>query len=132
MLKLKKILKNILIFIIYSNTYLSIGASIVALVSAKLLGLPVNWLILFIPFSASMLIYNLNRYTDVIEDSINVPQRVYFIYKYGKLFIFSGIIMYIISLIYSFIINFTMFIFTLLPVVIAFIYSVLRLKRYLS
>ncbi|MEM5772454.1 MAG: hypothetical protein QXO65_02980, partial [Candidatus Aenigmatarchaeota archaeon] len=99
------VIKNFLKFLVNSNVYLAIGAGINAIVVAFLLNMPILLEIFFIPFSGSFFIYNLNRISDIKEDTLNLPERVNFIKKYGKKIFFISFIFYLIALILSFLKN---------------------------
>lgn len=123
------VLNRILSFLVYSNIYLSFGASIVAIVTLYILDLPFDFQLLFIPFAGGMFIYNINRYTDKEEDKINVPERTEFAKKYGPYIIGASIILYCIALYFAFSRNLTTLFVTLFPVLIGYFYSIKRLKR---
>ena len=125
-----KTVRRILEFLVYSNIYLSLGAAIVALATIFLMKKPIVWDLLFIPFSASFLVYNLNRLTDSSEDSINIPERHIFIQKYGRGIFIISILLYVIALYLAFHSNLYVLLFTIIPVMGAFIYSYFRFKRF--
>ncbi len=125
------IFKNILDFLVYSNIYLSLGASFVAYITIVILDFPFAFIPMFLAFSETFFVYNLNRQTDIKEDRINKPNRITFIEKYGRLVFYISIILYLLALIISFLRNFNTFIFVLLPIIISIFYSIFRLKRFL-
>jgi 4-hydroxybenzoate polyprenyltransferase len=122
-------LKKILDFLVYSNIYLSFGASVVALTTIFIMKLPLSFELLFIPFAGGMLIYNTNRHTDKLEDKINVQDRVGFVEKYGNYILGASSILYLIALYFAFIKGVAVLLVTLLPVIIASFYSIKRLKK---
>ncbi len=127
----RNIFKNILDFLVYSNIYLSLGASFVAYITIVILDFPFAFIPMFLAFSETFFVYNLNRQTDIKEDRINKPNRITFIEKYGRLFFYISIILYLLALIIAFLRNFNTFIFVLLPIIISIFYSIFRLKRFL-
>lgn len=116
-------------FLVYSNIYLSFGASVVAWFAIFIMKLPLDFGLLFIPFAGGMLIYNLNRQTDTKEDTINVPERIKFVHAYGKYFIGAGLVMYLIALYFALLKGISVLLVAILPVVIASFYSIKRLKK---
>ncbi|MBD3360186.1 hypothetical protein GF366_00115, partial [Candidatus Peregrinibacteria bacterium] len=123
-------MRKLLNFLVYSNLYLAFGAGIVALATAFLLGKPMNWIYVFIPFSASFLIYNYNRTTDSKEDMVNVPERTIFVERFGKKILTVAFFLYIISIGLALQRNIYTLLITLIPVFCAFMYSYSRLKRF--
>ncbi len=124
-----KTLGSVVHFVVFSNIYLSFGASAVAWVTIFVAGLPFDLALVFIPFAGGMFIYNLNRQTDMKEDVINVPDRVKFFERYGKYLVGASFIMYIAALYLSLLGGLPAFFVSLLPGILASFYSVKRLKR---
>ncbi len=127
---MKNVVKTLLNFLVYSNIYLSFGASVVAWATLFILNLPFDLPLLFIPFAGGMFIYNLNRHTDVREDTINVPERRNFVDEYGRYFLGMGFIMYMVALYFALLKGFLTLFMALLPGIIASFYSIKRLKKY--
>lgn len=123
-------MKKTLEFLVYSNIYLSIGASIVALATIILMGHEIVWSLLFIPFSATLLIYNFNRLTDSHEDIINIPERANFIRKFGWKMLYFSVFLYAISLLLAYQRNIYTLIIAIIPVVCASFYSYFRFKKF--
>jgi 4-hydroxybenzoate polyprenyltransferase len=117
-------------WLVYSNLYLAIFAH-VAMTAAMmvLLRLPVNPVLLLIAFSGSMLIYSLNRSTDGEEDRINLPERSEFSGRYGRYFLAASIPLFGVSLFLATLQRYAVLVVALIPLVIGFVYSVLRIKR---
>jgi len=116
-------------FILYSNLYLAFGAAVVAYTTAIILGQSPTFEILLIPFAGSFFIYTLNRYTDMNEDRVNVPVRVQFFDRYGKIFLGISAILYCTSLVVAFMKGFVVFVFAVFPLAIGLLYSFLGLKK---
>lgn len=125
-----RVLRRFIEFLVYSNVYLSLGAAIVALATIFLMEKQVVWELLLIPFSGSFLIYNFNRFTDLGEDQVNIPERHIFVQKYGRGLLIVSILFYLASLYLAFTANLYVLAFTLLPVAGAVIYSYFRFKKF--
>jgi 4-hydroxybenzoate polyprenyltransferase len=67
-------LSRILELLTSTSIFLAINASIVAAFSSLLYGVDVEPTVLLIAFLATFAVYNMNRATDVAEDSINRPR----------------------------------------------------------
>jgi 4-hydroxybenzoate polyprenyltransferase len=67
-------LSSVLELLTSTSIFLALNASIVAAFSSMLYGLEVKPTILLIAFLATFSVYNMNRATDVSEDSINRPR----------------------------------------------------------
>jgi 4-hydroxybenzoate polyprenyltransferase len=115
--------------LVYSNTYLSLGAAIVALSTIFISGYPLIWYVLFIPFSLNFLIYNFNRLTDLKEDRINVYGRTVFTQKFGRALLYLAILFYLISLFLAYQRNIYTLLITIALIPIGIFYSFMRLKR---
>lgn len=124
------IARKIIESLIYSNIYLSLGAAVVAVLAAFMLGMPLNFEIIFMPFSACFLIYNMNRMTDMEEDQVNVPERVDFFKKYGLIFVFIAALLYGFGLAIAYNRNIETFAVAIAMMVAAVLYSIFRLKKY--
>jgi len=116
---------------IHSNIYLSIGALSLAYVSFVLLKMSFRWEPLFIAFSGTFFLYNLNRLTDKKEDEINYPERSKFVKKYGGLFFKFGFFLYGLSIFLSLYNGIYTFCIALIPLILVILYSVFRLKKIL-
>ncbi|MEM5812439.1 MAG: UbiA family prenyltransferase [Candidatus Aenigmatarchaeota archaeon] len=121
-------MRKLLEFLCYSNLYLAFGAAITTLCTLFMAGYPLLWDLVFIPFSASFLIYNLNRFTDIHEDSINLPNRTSFVRKFGRKILYVALVLYVFALFLAYQRGLLAFIFTLIPPVGGFFYSYFRLK----
>lgn len=118
-------------FLLYSNLILACGAAIVSYTTAFVLGVPIVWEVLFIPFAGSFFIYTLNRYTDKNEDGINVPNRVEFFTRHGKWLLAISLAAYFVSIAIALSKGFLVFVFSILPLCIGLVYSFLGLKKIL-
>jgi 4-hydroxybenzoate polyprenyltransferase len=116
---------------VYSNVYIALAGAGMAVTTLLLAGMPVTWEPVIIAFTVPMFVYNLNRFTDIEEDAVNVPHRANFIQKYGKVLFTSGILLYILGLWLAVSQNIAAFAFTLTPGAAGVIYSVLRAKKVL-
>ncbi len=96
-----------------------------------LLELPFDFVPMFLIFSETLFVYNLNRQTDLLEDEINVPERTNFVKYYGRPIFYISILLYLLTLFIAFSHSFSTFIFVLFPIVIGVLYSIFRLKRFL-
>jgi 4-hydroxybenzoate polyprenyltransferase len=122
-------MKKIVDFLIHSNIYLSLGASSLAYISCKLLGLGLRVEPLLITFSTTFFLYNLNRKTDIKEDIINYPERVKFLSKYGKIIFYVSMVFYILSLFIAITKSIFTFLIALIPTTIMILYAFFRLKK---
>ncbi|MCK4729921.1 MAG: UbiA family prenyltransferase [Candidatus Aenigmarchaeota archaeon] len=120
---------QILKFLIHSNIYIAIGWSSIVYFTLYLFDLPLNFLIIFIVFTEALLIFNLNRLTDKAEDEINTPQRASFVAKQSSYFFIFSLFLCIFLLLIVLFINFNVFLFVLVTVIIGICYSVLRIKK---
>lgn len=126
---IKTNVKILLQTLVYSNIYLALGAAIVAISTIFISKYPLVWYLPLIPFSGSFLVYNLNRLTDIKEDIINVYNRALFTQKFGRIFLYLAILFYSVCLFLAYQRNIYTFIITLIPLPIAILYSVARLKK---
>jgi 4-hydroxybenzoate polyprenyltransferase len=115
--------------ILFSNIATAINAVCVSLITFYLIGHPILFSILLTVFSGTLLIYTLNRYTDREEDIINNPHRLWFLERYGKATLTIAAGLYIISLFFLLQLKLAAFVIALLPLIIAILYSMFRLKK---
>lgn len=125
-----KKLSDMLIFLAHSNIYLGLGAASIILFLARVFSFPFKWQPASIAFSETFFLYSLNRLTDVGEDGINYPERTEFFRKYGGRIIYAGAAIYFISLLVAYMNGLMALIFTLSPLMIVLLYSVVRFKRF--
>jgi len=126
----KDSIRSFISFLVYSNLITSIASVTVTLLTFFLLDYPIILSILLVVFSGTLLIYTLNRFTDLREDTINLPKRVEFIRKNGKVMLLVAIFLYVISLIMVAMHSSFAAIVAIFPLMIAFSYSYFRLKRF--
>lgn len=123
--------KNAIIsFLVYSNVPGSVGVSNATLLTFFILHYPVIWPVVVVVFSGALLIYTLNRFTDIHEDAINLPPRVEFFRRYGKTILTIAGILYACSLAIVTLHSSSAGIIAILPIIIAFLYSHFRLKKF--
>jgi 4-hydroxybenzoate polyprenyltransferase len=118
-------------FLIHSNIYLAFGAPAIAYICMVLLQAPFRWEPLAISFCATLFLYNLNRHTDMEEDSVNYPERVKFVKKNGRTVFYLSAVLYILSLWLAFANSTLTLAIALVPLALVFSYSVIRLKKLL-
>ncbi len=121
---------EIIAFLLKSNIYIALGALCVAYITLFLLNLPTNPVILALIFFEFMLIYNVNRLTDVGEDKINVPERLPFINKYTKPLLAISAFFYIYFMNIVFSVNLNAFFIIIFQTSAGIAYSIFRLKKY--
>ena len=123
--------RSIAAVLVHSNLFISVAATGVALSTTLLAGHPPEFLPLFIVFAATLFVYSLNRLTDIEEDLRNVPRRAAFIRRYGRLFFLAGVLLYVLAVGGAFALGLSGAPFLFLPVVVAALYSLFRVKRIL-
>jgi len=114
---------------IHTSLWLAFGAAGVAFMTFVVLQSALKIEAILIAFLATFFLYNLNKKTDIIEDSINYPERVKFIKTYGNALFIIGIFSYIIAAFLALFNNLITFLITLTPFILTFLYSVMRLKK---
>jgi 4-hydroxybenzoate polyprenyltransferase len=124
-------LRAIIAFLVHSNLFISIATTGVALSTTLLAGLSPEVLPLGIVFVATLFVYSLNRLTDIEEDSQNVPRRAAFTEKYGKLLFAVGALLYVGVIVTGFYLGVPGAPFLVLPAIVAFLYSMVRVKQIL-
>ena len=75
------------------------------------------------------MIYTLNRFTDIAEDSINLPEREKFSRRYGKFIFTFALILYAVSLVMVTLNSTIAGFIAAVPIIIAVLYSFIRLKN---
>jgi 4-hydroxybenzoate polyprenyltransferase len=126
---IKAILKRDVIFLVDSTLFCAVVPSVITFVTIMLTKNPFSWLLVLLPFFACVLIYSANRLTDKKEDAINMPDRIRFPHSIRIILLVVALIFYVLLLGIVFQKNFLSFAIALLPLVIAFLYSICRLKR---
>jgi 4-hydroxybenzoate polyprenyltransferase len=115
--------------LLYSSLYSGIFVGAMCSAAMFLLRLPFNPALPFICFSGCMLIYSMNRRTDLLEDSINLPERSRFTHRYGGYLLYTSMVLFGASLLLSISIGVRILAIALLPQVMGVLYSQFRLKR---
>ena len=115
--------------LVYSNLITAVSCSALTLLTFLLLNCPVIVPIMLVVFSGTLLIYTFNRFTDIHEDSINLPERVTFIRNFGKVILLIALFLYIVSLALVASGSTIAGIVAVIPVIIAVLYSYFRLKK---
>ena len=116
-------------FLVTSNLFAALYATSVCLITLYLTNHPLLFILPLTAFSGTLLIYTMNRYTDRKEDIINNPFRFQYLERFGKATLSIAIGLYLLSLFFLLQLNLATFLIALLPIFIAIIYSVFRLKR---
>ena len=126
----KAILKRDLIFLVDSTLFCVVVPSVITFVTIMLTKNPFSWPLVLLPFFACVLIYSTNRHTDKKEDAISMPDRIRFPHRIRITLLVIALIFYVLLLGIVFQKNFLSFAIALLPLVIAFLYSICRLKQF--
>ena len=124
------LLKHGVIFLVDSTLFCAVVTFAITLATITLTNNPFSWPLVLLPFFACMFIYSMNRLTDRKEDEINLPDRIRFPYRIRITLVMISLVFYILLLGIVFQKNFLSFTIALLPLVIAILYSVFRLKRF--
>jgi len=115
--------------LVVSNIFTAVFTLVVCLITFYLTAHPVVFLLPLTVFSGTLFIYTMNRFTDRREDSINNPRRLRYIDRYGKATFIIAAGLYCASLAWLLLTDIPSFLVALLPLVLAVLYSVFRLKR---
>lgn len=121
---MSEVANKILDYTIHSSLFVGLVGIAMILTALLLLEMPVTFDLLAIAFLASFSAYNINRKTDIKEDKISHPKRVWFIQTYYKHLKIICIICYTLAFILGFLKNFLTGIFVLLPALFVTLYSV--------
>ena len=70
---------NLVSYLTVSSTFIAINAALLSYFSFMVYNINPNPSLLFAAFLMTFTIYNLNKLTDIKEDSINLPERAGFI-----------------------------------------------------
>ena len=93
---------NFVSYLTVSSTFIAINAALLSYFSFMVYDINPNPSLLFAAFLMTFTIYNLNKLTDIREDSINLPERAGFISRNKKLIAYAIVISYIAALSLSF------------------------------
>jgi 4-hydroxybenzoate polyprenyltransferase len=124
------ILKRDVIFLVDSTLFCAVVPCVITIITIMLTKNAFSWPLVLLPFFACVLIYSTNRLTDKKEDAINIPDRIQFPHRIRVTLLVVASIFYVLLLGIVFQKNFLSFAIALLPLVIAFLYSICRLKRF--
>ena len=122
-------LKRDVIFLVDSTMFGAVAPAAITYATIILTKNPFSWQLVLLPFFACLLIYSTNRITDRKEDAINTPERVRFPQCIRIILLVVSLVFYILLLMIVLQKNFLSFVIGLLPLIIAIMYSVLRLKQ---
>lgn len=130
-MKIFQKIRKILNLMAHSNLIISLGSTSLTYLTVSLLSLYSDFKIFIIPFFVSFFVYTFNRFTDIKEDNINIPERANFIKYWKNEFFVLSLISLLLALILSYINSFLTFIIILIPAffVIIYSYKFTRLKR---
>lgn len=122
---------RVVLYLVHSNVFISVSTTSIALTTILLTGLPIEYIPLFIVFAATLFVYNLNRFTDRVEDARNNPDRAAFFSAYGHYWLVIGVVVYVVSIGIAIWLSLPMVEYLLLPLVVGLVYSVFRAKELL-
>ncbi len=111
-------------FLTVSSTFIAINAALLAYFSFLLYDVKVNLNLLIASFLLTFAVYNLNKLTDIKEDSVNVPERAGFIEKNKNCIIFAVAASYVAAFTLSFLQNPLAIFIILFPFCIGIVYSI--------
>jgi 4-hydroxybenzoate polyprenyltransferase len=121
-------LLSVLVLLVHSNLVIATAATSVAVTTMVLVDRPLDPLLLFIVFSATLFVYSVNLATDVEEDELNVPGRAAFTRSYGRVCVVVGVVLYALAVGVAVVRGLPRAEFLALPVAAAVLYSMARLK----
>jgi len=85
--------ESLLLALVHSNLFISLGATSVALSAMVLGNHPVDPVALFVVFAVTLFVYSFNRLADLPEDRQNVPDRAAFTERFGRpLLLLAGLL----------------------------------------
>lgn len=122
-------LKRTAIFLVESTLFVALAPLAMTSATIALTQNPFSLQLILLPFFACMLIYSSNRITDREEDAINMPDRVRFPHRLRIILLVVSLIFYVVLLAIIAQKNLLTSAIGILPLIVAFTYSVLRLKR---
>ena len=115
---------KIISFLTKSSIFIAINCFSLVYFSFLLYGIGIDLNLLFSSFLLTFTVYNLDKLSNIKEDSISLPERARFVVKYKKIITYATIASYIIALFLSFIKNLLAFFVILFPLCIGLIYSI--------
>ena len=123
-------LKRMVIFLRESTLIIALAPLAITSATIVLTKNPFSGQLILLPFFAGMMIYSLNRITDSGEDAISTPDRTRFPHRLRMILLGVSFISTVLLLMMVLQKNILTFVIGGIPLVIAFMYSVLRLKRF--
>lgn len=123
--------RSALLLLVHSNLLISLSATSVAVSTIVLADLPFDILPLFIVFAVTLFVYSFNRLTDLAEDKQNVPGRVSFVERYGKILFATGGVLYLVATAAAIATGVPGAPAMIVPLTVAVLYSVVGVKRIL-
>ncbi len=115
---------KILSFLTITSIYIATAGFLVSFFSFVLYEINIDFVLPLASFFATFAIYNLNKLTDIKEDSINLVSRAKFTEKNKHYIIFSIIIASFAALYLSFLQSLSAIYIILFPFCIGFVYSI--------
>lgn len=130
---MKEFIKNFLNTLAFTSGFVALTGVSLIYAASVFYELPISETLIFIVFLLVFSVYNLNRKTDIKEDLVNYPERIYFIKKHERKINFISSVAGAIAITIAFLLKFEVGIFTLIPFIGVILYSFvpIRLKRVL-
>jgi len=110
-------------FLSVSSIWIGITGFFMAYMSYTLIGLRPNIAICFIVFLVVFSVYSLNKFTDMKEDEINMPERTKFISRRKRLVLFSALSAYVLSIVITLLVKPSAILIVIVPLVTNAIYG---------
>ena len=117
-------INNLFFYLTISSTFIGINAIFLSLFSFLLYDISLNLNLILIAFLVTFSVYNINKLTDVKEDSINLPERADFIGRNRRPITHATMACYLIALLLSFLQNLFAIFIALFPLCCGVIYSI--------
>lgn len=124
-------MQNIIKFIVHLNIVEGIDAVAAGIFVFFIGGKNILITPLLVLFFSTLFLYTLNRLSDVKEDRINYPERVYYFKKFQNKILPISLFFFLISLAIAFFNSMYSFLWLIFPFILVFAYSFFRLKRFL-
>lgn len=121
--------RSVLLALVHSNAWISLGAASLAVSTMLLAGLPIDLLPACLVFGATMVVYGVNRFTDLAVDEQNVPGRAAFTRRYGVWLFTAGVALYLMAVGVAVANSVQHAVFLWLPPVVAVVYSLQSIQR---
>jgi 4-hydroxybenzoate polyprenyltransferase len=118
------IIDDVISFLTITSIFIAITGFLLPYFSFLLYEVKVNFNLLIASFLLMFAIYNLNKLTDIKEDSVNMPERAGFIEKNKRFVTWATIVSYIAAFSLSFLQNPLSIFIILFPFCIGVIYSI--------